>query len=298
VRSRDRDQVWQAADFDNYNLPGTLRELVDVLNERFVAVDGTRILDFQFKSMTPYEKALETPSEACLELVRSGQGDANLGTWAPDIRELFNNCADSRETDRAIVDPDAVNVYIFDATSYELTVPDRDRVPDCDSSVSVGGQIIRDIMVKDSEDWTSNGAFNVGRPFLRIDYERINDGGEWGLRAVFEHEMGHAFLLRHVCNDVDADGDGIEDGDLSTPSNIMSSSLAGFEMRFVDFDSKVGASTATGDRFEKDARSYGEWIETETCDPDTRYTRDRGMGFAAWQVDRILETADRLDFVR
>ena len=139
--------------------------------------------------------------------MESGQGDVNRGRMAPNFQDLVNNCLDSRESDPAIADPEAINVYIYDATSYDFEeLYDRRAIDSGVKSISV--ETIHDACVlisKDDTDWTSGGNDNEGRPYVRIDYARIYDDGDWNLYAVFEHEMGHAFTLLHVCNDEDAD---------------------------------------------------------------------------------------------
>lgn len=59
-------------------------------------------------------------------------------------------------------------------------------------------------------DITSWGFRNQGRPFILIDWERLN----YQTQAASIHEMGHAFGLGHVC---------APDATKTTPTNIMTS---------------------------------------------------------------------------
>lgn len=47
----------------------------------------------------------------------------------------------------------------------------------------------------DSKDQTSWGFNNGSRPFILLDWQRLN----YNNQAALPHEMGHAFGLRHVC---------------------------------------------------------------------------------------------------
>lgn len=59
-------------------------------------------------------------------------------------------------------------------------------------------------------DITSWGFRNQGRPFVLIDWERLN----YQTQSATPHEMGHAFGLKHVCS---------PHATKKTPTNIMSS---------------------------------------------------------------------------
>jgi hypothetical protein len=207
----------------HYYNPEVLKHFVDLLNQKFISQARTRMVNFRFKSMTTYDEArAQQKSKACIDLVRSGQKVRNI--FAIDFSDVFNRCRNSADSS-PVLDPEAINVYIYDGWSAET-----------DKSA------FRDV--------TSTGNFNNGHPVVRIDYRRVYDQGEWNRWAVFQHEMGHAFNLKHVCNDE-------PNGTASTPTNIMSS-----------------------------ANSWPATVEAQ-CDTANAYTGDRSIGFDNNQVNVI-----------
>ncbi|MFO7611948.1 MAG: hypothetical protein R6W99_05595 [Clostridia bacterium] len=94
------------------------------------------------------------------------------------LKQLYNEC-----NDRKVKAPHAINIYIYD--SYSPTDGFADK--------------------------TSRGYNNSGRPFLMLDWERIGHK----IQSPEEHEMGHAFGLRHIC---------VKDASRDSHTNIMASS--------------------------------------------------------------------------
>jgi len=64
------------------------------------------------------------------------------------------------------------------------------------------------------KDATGHGRRNSGRPFVFLDWQRLNHGDQ----AAEEHEMGHAFGLEHIC---------VPGATRQTPTNIMASADCG-----------------------------------------------------------------------
>lgn len=91
--------------------------------------------------------------------------DAEAYHDAKRLKELYNEC-----NDRKVRDPAAINFYIYDAYSPRNGFSDK----------------------------TSRGYNNSSRPFLMLDWERIGHA----VQSPEEHEMGHAFGLEHVCEQV------------------------------------------------------------------------------------------------
>ena len=85
-----------------------------------------------------------------------------------------------------MADPNAINIYIFDSYSNRKAFADRD----------------------------SHGKNNRNRPFVALDWERLNHQTQ----SPEEHEMGHVFGLSHVC---------VEGATIDTATNIMASQDCG-----------------------------------------------------------------------
>jgi len=148
---------------------------IDILNRYFVAEDRQPLVRFRFKALHTFEEIQDT---SC-EFIRIGDftGEYSSGYW----RDLFNACPDPR-----VVDPSAINFYIVDRYSAGKGFAEKD----------------------------SHGVNNANKPYILLDWERLNHT----IQSPEEHEMGHAFGLGHEC----APGAGIE-----TSTNIMASRECG-----------------------------------------------------------------------
>jgi len=237
----------------NYEDEDHLRTYVEYLNSNFVAEDRSKILHFDYKSRIRYTEAKSATSYECEQMVDTGQVVSNHGSGVIDFPGLFNDCLDAVKDGTEsykLLDKDAVNVVIFDS----IDADGNDKV-------------------------SSGGNDNDLQPFVRLDYARMyweidNCVGEcdpdnsgtcdpWDRKSGFEHEMGHAFTLDHVCND-ETQGVADPDGDVCTPTNIMSST--------------------------------NEMPSGVTCDDVTEFAGNRGVGFTDEQVAQIRESADQLPF--
>jgi hypothetical protein len=146
-----------------------LRREVDILNEFFVAADRAPLVRFTFKSATSFA---EVQSSKC-DLKALGDVERPLDT--DRVVELFNACADQK-----LRDPRAINFYVYDAYAPGSGFKDA----------------------------TGHGRRNAGRPFIFVDWQRLNHADQ----AAEEHEMGHAFGLDHIC---------VPGAHRRTPTNIM-----------------------------------------------------------------------------
>lgn len=227
-------------DYINYNDEKNLREMVRILNERFVSRDGSQFIRFKFAGMTKYEDAILAKPKKCRDLVENGQNTVNVKPKNNVFFiDLFNNCVNAKNQNPLIADKSAVNVFIFDAKAPGTTASDYA---------------------------TSTGSFNSAQPTVRIDYARVYKRGEWDRYAVFEHEMGHAFNLTHVCVDIDANGDNKPDGNKLTPTNIMTST--------------------------------NSWPDCIDCYEKTAFMGNRRVGFSDKQIGIILDASKQMRFVR
>ncbi|MCU4379586.1 hypothetical protein [Acinetobacter haemolyticus] len=152
-----------------------LKKEVDILNTYFVKEDRSPIIKFNFKSASFYEEIKE--SHCTFVALHQGQRIYNSEIWA----KHFNQCNDPK-----VRDPKAINFYVFDSFTLKQGFKNRD----------------------------GHGKRNGNRPFLLLDWERLNHN----VQAPEEHEMGHAFGLSHVCS---------LGATPNSSTNIMSSSCVG-----------------------------------------------------------------------
>ena len=152
-----------------------LRREVDILNQFFVTERRQPLVRFRFKSAVTYDEARD--STCALRDV----GDQARPLDTDHVTKLFNACDDPR-----IRDGSAINFYVYDAYAP--------------------GPGFRDT--------TGHGRRNGNRPFVFLDWQRLNHGDQ----AAEEHEMGHAFGLGHDC---------VPGATRKTSTNIMASADCG-----------------------------------------------------------------------
>jgi hypothetical protein len=152
-----------------------LKKEADIMNRYFVAENGKPVVAFRFKSATLYKDA----GKSKCEFLKLGDttGEYDSDGWA----ELFNRCDDI-----AIRDPRAINIYIYDSYSGE----------------------------EGFKDVTCHGKRNSNRPYLLLDWERLDHR----MQSPEEHEMGHAFGLDHIT---------VAGARTDTSTNIMASAESG-----------------------------------------------------------------------
>lgn len=112
-----------------------LKREIEILNKYFVREDGSKFIEFKFKSATFYS---ELSNSEC-QLVKFEDKPLALSdqTW----RELFNQCNDAK-----VRDPFAINIYIVDSFT------DKNGY----------------------SDFTSKGFKNGSNPFILLDWERLD----------------------------------------------------------------------------------------------------------------------------
>lgn len=152
-----------------------LRREVDILNRFFVTERREPLVRFRFKSAVTHGEARD--SACALREV----GDQARPLDTDHVARLFNACDDPRIRDGA-----AINFYVYDAYAP--------------------GPGFRDA--------TGHGRRNGNRPFVFLDWRRLNHGDQ----AAEEHEMGHAFGLGHEC---------VPGATRGTSTNIMASADCG-----------------------------------------------------------------------
>lgn len=157
----------------------TLKQLkreVLILNKTFKTLGNKSLVNFRYKSASFYEDIKPFHSELELMTNNSRPFDSNK------FNEYFNQCKNPKLRDRQ-----SINFYIYD--SYN----------------SKAGY----------DDITSHGRRNSNRPYILIDWKRLNNN----VQNPSAHEMGHAFGLGHVA---------VPGATIKTGTNIMGSTQYGF----------------------------------------------------------------------
>lgn len=152
------------------------RKECEILNATFRTRDGRQLARFAFKSFSAHADIKSSTSA----LIRMGDSMQPFDTEA--VARDFNNC-----DDRKVRDPGAINVYVYDSYSPKAKFADL----------------------------TSHGKRNSNRPYVLLDWERLDNK----VQSAEAHEMGHAFGLEHV---------GVPNATGKTPSNIMTSAEENF----------------------------------------------------------------------
>ncbi len=153
-----------------------LHKEVAILNRYFHTLRGKAIVKFRFKSASFYN---EVKGLSC-KLVSLGDSQEPYDTEG--YAQVFNQCNHAK-----VRDPYAINFYVYD--SFSPTVGYKDQ--------------------------TCHGKRNSNRPYVLIDFERLNHRDQ----SPEEHEMGHAFGLDHV---------GVPGAAKNDSTNIMTSAGLGF----------------------------------------------------------------------
>jgi hypothetical protein len=137
--------------------PEQMRREVNILNTYFIGEDGRNPARFRFKNIT---YAHQLRGNMCGSLLEMGDYAREYNHL--DFKARYDACDDNR-----LVDPNAINFYVYD--SYK----NRHGFGDIDS----------------------HGHNHGDHPFVLIDWERLDHRTQ----SPEEHEMGHAFGLPHVC---------------------------------------------------------------------------------------------------
>ncbi|HBJ33502.1 MAG TPA: hypothetical protein DDZ51_01835 [Planctomycetaceae bacterium] len=149
---------------------------VEILNATFRTLDGFQPAVFSFSGYTDYLKAKGTASTLLTIGDRQEEYDTEV------FAQAFNDVIDPVMRDKR-----AINIYIVDSYSPK----------------------------EGFADITSHGKRNSNRPFVLLDWERLNNN----VQNAQAHEMGHAFGLGHV---------GVPFATLRTSTNIMTSAAEEF----------------------------------------------------------------------
>jgi len=152
-----------------------LKKEIDILNTFFTSEDKKPLVKFKFKSASFYNEIKDL--HCSFAELGDSSGDYDSDGWA----ELFNSCMHFK-----VRDPNAVNFFIYDSYSKD----------------------------EGFKDITCHGKRNSNRPYVLIDWERLDHK----IQSPEEHEMGHAFGLDHVT---------VKGAEINSDTNIMASAESG-----------------------------------------------------------------------
>lgn len=147
-----------------------MRKEVGILNKYYVDDQGNKIFNFKLNRYISYQDFSKLHCELDNEI--NQPRPISIGA----IPASVNACFPKRTARKEVI------IFIYDAYSKNL----------------------------EFDDVTSRTFRNNGKPFILLDWHRLN----YNIQAGSIHEMGHAFGLKHVC---------VPNAKKTTPTNIMAS---------------------------------------------------------------------------
>ncbi|MDV7450297.1 metalloprotease [Acinetobacter baumannii] len=147
-----------------------MRKEISILNKYYLDDQGKKIFNFKLNRYIPYEEF----SKLYCDLKQQINQPYPISTET--IPASVNTCFPKRTASKEVI------VFIYDAYSTKWKF----------------------------EDVTSRAFRNNGKPFILLDWNRLN----YNIQAGSVHEMGHVFGLKHVC---------APKATKRTPTNIMTS---------------------------------------------------------------------------
>ncbi|MCO9051491.1 metalloprotease [Acinetobacter sp. UC24323] len=147
-----------------------MRKEISILNKYYLDDQGKKIFNFKLNRYIPYKEF----SKLHCDLKQQINQPYPISTET--IPAIVNTCFPKRTASKEVI------VFIYDAYSTKWKF----------------------------EDVTSRAFRNNGKPFILLDWNRLN----YNIQAGSVHEMGHVFGLKHVC---------APKATKRTPTNIMTS---------------------------------------------------------------------------
>ncbi|EXE86860.1 putative metalloprotease [Acinetobacter baumannii 532279] len=147
-----------------------MRKEISILNKYYLDDQGKKIFNFKLNRYIPYEEF----SKLHCDLKQQINQPYPISTET--IPASVNTCFPKRTASKEVI------VFIYDAYSTKWKF----------------------------KDVTSRAFRNNGKPFILLDWNRLN----YNIQAGSVHEMGHVFGLKHVC---------APKATKRTPTNIMTS---------------------------------------------------------------------------
>ncbi|MCZ1178507.1 metalloprotease [Acinetobacter pittii] len=147
-----------------------MRKEISILNKYYLDDQGKKIFNFKLNRYIPYEEF----SKLHCDLKQQINQPYPISTET--IPASVNTCFPKRTASKEVI------IFIYDAYSTKWKF----------------------------KDVTSRAFRNNGKPFILLDWNRLN----YNIQAGSVHEMGHVFGLKHVC---------APKATKRTPTNIMAS---------------------------------------------------------------------------
>lgn len=147
-----------------------MRKEISILNKYYLDEQGKKIFNFKLNRYIPYEEF----SKLHCDLKQQINQPYPISTET--IPASVNTCFPKRTASKEVI------IFIYDAYSTKWKF----------------------------KDVTSRAFRNNGKPFILLDWNRLN----YNIQAGSVHEMGHVFGLKHVC---------APKATKRTPTNIMAS---------------------------------------------------------------------------